>query len=431
MTDPTASTDPAEAGLDPCAQRRNIAVYTAIIALIYLAAPVLYVGFVQAALCKRLNTSDTVANLPSTVYLGTAWFPILLAWVFPQARLLKPLLTFFFGVMAVGSALLAGILLAPVPDTVIVGALIGHAALLGCANGAVFTLSWEALSRGVSAGLLGRALGLAFGWGPAFAVLGSLVAQTLLEGKLFGRSPPSWLIASYPQNYALLYAGTAASMGLAAFLVRLYRIPVPAAEPPRQMFGASIRDGFRALAGHRVLLIACAAYLLVSAGNTIQNNMSLFTGEAVGRSPEDLAGYQLSLRFSCKMLAGFLLGWLLARTNPKVPLLVTVGLQIAAVAWVLFVPGYWFLLAFGLNGAAELCGVYYMNYPVQCSAKADVRRNIAFIMLVSSVVGLAPLGFGWISDHASLQASFYAALVLLTFTAVLVAVKLPAHPSPR
>ena len=89
------------------------------------------------------------------------------------------------------------------------------------------------------------------------------------------------------------------------------------------------------------------------------------------------------------MLCGFLLGWLLTRTNPKVPLLVTIGLQIAGVLWVLSVPGYWFLLAFGLNGAGELFGVYYLNYPVRCSAKWQVRRNIAFLVLISTFVGVA------------------------------------------
>ena len=417
--------------LEPPAQKRNILVYSSLIALNYLAAPVLYVGFVQAALCKRLHASDAMANLPTTVYLAMAWFPVVFAWLAPQARLLKPVLSLTFGAIALMNAIVAVILLTPVSDQVIIGMLVVHAALLGCANGVVFTLSWEALSRGVSPQLRGKALGLAFGWGPGFAVFGSLCAQLLLDGNVLGQSLPAWLMAAYPYNYALLFAGTAGAMGLAALLVQLYQLPLPGTEPKQQSFGKTMIGGLKALTSHRILFIACVAYLLVTAGNTIQNNMSLFTNEAIGRPPEELAGYQLSLRFSFKMLAGFLLGWLLTRANPKVPLLVTVGLQIAAVVWVLFVPGYWFLLAFGLNGAAELCGVYYVNYPVQCSAKVDVRRNIAFLMLISSLVGLAPVFFGWISDHWSLRASFYVALGLLVFTAVLVALKLPAQPHPE
>jgi predicted MFS family arabinose efflux permease len=146
---------------------------------------------------------------------------------------------------------------------------------------------------------------------------------------------------------------------------------------------------------------------------------------------ESLAGYQLTLRFSFKMLCGFLLGWLLTRTNPKVPLLVTIGLQITAVLWILMVPGYWFMLAFGINGAGELFGVYYINYPVRCSAKWQVRRNIAFLTLIATLVGVAPVLYGWISDTWSLRTSFWAALGLLLLTAVMVIVKLPANPRPR
>ncbi|MDB6094983.1 MAG: hypothetical protein JWM32_2545 [Verrucomicrobia bacterium] len=416
--------------LDAASQQRNIFVYSAVLALMYLSAPIIYVGFVQAALCKRLHTSDTIANLPNTLYLAMAWCPVVTAWLFPKARQLKPVLGLGFAAMAVASAAVAGLLLLPVSNTVIIGAVLVHATLLGAANGVVFMLSWEALSRGVAEGQRGRALGLAYGWGPGFAVLGSLWGQMLMDGKVLGWKAPAWMAASYPYSYALLFAATALTMGVAALLVPLYRLPMPTAEPERQGFREAVLGGFKTIARHRVLLIACIAYLLVCGANTIQTNMSIFTHEVVGRSSEDLAGYQLSLRFSFKMLAGFLLGWLLTRTHAKVPLLVTVGLQIIAVLWVMLVPGYWFLLAFGLNGAAELSGVYYMNYPVAASVKSEVRGNLAFLMLASSAIGLAPVCFGWISDHWGLRASFVAALVLLGFIAALVGLKLPAQPKP-
>ncbi len=165
-----------------------------------------------------------------------------------------------------------------------------------------------------------------------------------------------------------------------------------------------------------MLLIACAAYLLVFCGNMVQINMSLFTRDAVGRAAEDLAG--------------ILLGWVLARTNPKVPMLVKIGLQIAGVLWVLLVPGYWFLLAFGINSAGEMFGVYFIDYPLSCSRQRDVRRNLAALTLVSSLVGLAPLAYGWISVHYGLRTSFWTALVLLLLTTALVILKLPSHPKP-
>jgi hypothetical protein len=412
-------------------QIRNCRIYAAQISLTYLAAPTLYVGFVQAGLCKRLHTSDTIANLPSTVYLAMTGVPVLVTWLYPEARQFKPIMARAYGLMALIGLLLAAVLLAPVSSSLTVGALLVHAAVLGAGNGITNIMGWEALNRGVSAQLRGKALGLAFGWGPAFAVLGSLGAQLLLDGKVFGWAPPVWASVGYPFNYAFLFAVGAICSGFCALLVRLYRIPIPTVDVERESFSTAIVGGLKAFLRSRVLLIASIAYLLMYCGNLVQTNMSLFTHEAVGRMSEDLVGYQLTLRFSFKILAGFFLGWLLARTNPKAPLLVTAGLLIAGVLWVLFAPGYWFLLAFGINGAGELFGVYYMNYPVQCSPTSQVRRNIAFLSLVSALVGFAPVMYGWISDTWSLRASFWVALAVLIFTALLVSFKLPAHPKPR
>jgi hypothetical protein len=333
--------------------------------------------------------------------------------------------------MAAASALMALVLIVHAPATIVVYALILHAAVTGCGNGVSFIFNWEALDRGVSQKYRGKAMALAFGWGPGFAVLGSLGAQLLLQGKVFGWQPPPALHLAYPRNYALLFGGSAVTMGLATVLVWFFQIPIPEVDAVRRSFIDAIWGGFKSVLAHRVLFLACLAYILVYCGNMVQNNMSLFTREAVGRAAEDLAGYELALRFGFKMLAGFFLGWLLTRTNPKAPLLVTAGLQIAGVLWVLFVPGYWFLLAFGINGAGELFGAYYVNYPVCCSAKSHVRSNIAFLMLFSSLVGLAPVFYGWISDHWGLRMSFWAALVLLVLTTAMVAIKLPARPEAK
>ncbi|MDB6169554.1 MAG: transporter, major facilitator family [Verrucomicrobia bacterium] len=430
-TEAAAGTGSGDCPLELRLQIRNCRIYAAQISLTYLAAPALYVGFVQAGLCKRLHTSDVVANLPSTVFLGMAWVPLVVTWLYPAARQFKMMMGLSYSLSALMGIALAATLLAQPSGGLIVAALVVHAGVLGAANGVINIMGWEALNRGVSARLRGKALGLAFGWGPAFAVVGSLGAQLLLEGKVFGWTPPSWLGVPYPRNYALLFAMSAACTGLAAFLVRLYRIPVPSVDVQRESFSTAIVGGFKAFLRYRVLLIASLAYLLMYCGNLVQTNMSLFTYEAVGRMSEDLVGYELTLRFFFKILAGFFLGWLLTKTNPKASLLVTAGLQIAGVLWVLFVPGYWFLLAFGINGAGELFGVYYMNYPVQCSPTSQVRRNIAFLTLLSSLVGFAPVMYGWISDTWSLRTSFWVALAILVFTTVMVIVKLPSHPRPR
>ena len=417
--------------LEPRLQNRNALIYAAVVSLTYLGAPALYVGFVQAGLCKHLHTSNTMANLPATVFLSMVWVSVVVAWLFPQARLLKTVMCSAYSLMALVCAGVALVLMAGLSDGFVITALVVNAAVVGAANGVVGVLGWEVLGRGVTQRFRGKALALAFGLGPAFAVLGSLGAQFLLNGGLFGWVPPVWLAVAYPYSYAMIFICSAASMGLAAFLVHLYQIPFPKKDVERESFHAALIGGFKSFLGYRILLIASVAYLLVYCGNMVQINMNLFTQEAVGRRPEELAGYQLLLRFSFKMLCGFFLGWLLNRTNPKVPLLVTIGLQIAGVIWVLLVPGYWFMLAFGINGAGELFGVYYLNYPMLCSAKSQIRRNLSFLTLISSLVGLSPVLYGWISDTWSIRASFWAALILLAFTTLMVAFKLPARPSPR
>ncbi|MDB6094859.1 MAG: hypothetical protein JWM32_2421 [Verrucomicrobia bacterium] len=409
-------------------QRRNVLVYAALMAAFFLSAPALYVGFVQASLSKRLAASDTLANLPSTVYLSMAWFPVVAVWLFPAARSLKPLLSTAYATIAAVCVGVAIVLLTGSPGPVILGTLAIHAAVLGCANGVVLTCHWEALNRGVGDRLRGRAFGLAFGLGAAFAVVGSLGAQLLLDGSVLGwRVPPGWLIA-YPRNYAALFGVGGLLMGLCAFVSRLYAIPMPEHEATRQRFLVAMAEGFKALLAQRTLAFACLGYLLVYAGNMVQVNLNLFTHEAVGRAPEDLVGYQLALRFSAKIVAGLVIAWVLARTSPKVPLLITTALEIAGILWALFVPGYWFLLAFGLNGAGELFGVYFVNYAVSCAPKAATRRNTSFLYLVSSLVGFAPVIYGRISDAWGLRASFWTALGVLLFAGVMVAVMLPARP---
>ncbi len=416
--------------LDLKYQKRNTLIYASLISLTFFAAPVLYIG-IQAGLCKHLHTSDTLANLPSTLYAAMAWFPIIVVWLFPQAAHLKKIMSFAYGTMSMTSLWITILMLSQPSDNMIIGSVAVQAALIGCSIGMVGILNWEALRRGVPEHIRGKALGLAFGLGPAFAVAGSLLTQLLLDGKLYEFQLPNWLaFDNYRYNYAILFGSSAVSMSLSTLLVHFYRIPLPAVDSERESFKAAILGGFQSLISNRVLFTACGAYLLVYCGYMIQNNMNIFTMESVGRAPQDLVGYQLALRFSFKILAGFLLGWLLTRTNPKVPLLVTVGLQIAGVLWVLLVPGYWFILAFGFMGAGELFGVYYINYPVSCSPKSQVRRNIAFLSLVSSLVGLSPMLYGWISDTWNLRTSFWTALAIMVFTTALVIVKLPARPKP-
>src|SRR5262245_7714856 len=89
-TDVTKET--AEASVHPVSperplvnERRNELIFLLSNTLIYFAAPVTYVGVVQAGLCDRLGASATIANLPSSVYLIGYLCPIFLSWLVPKS----------------------------------------------------------------------------------------------------------------------------------------------------------------------------------------------------------------------------------------------------------------------------------------------------------------------------------------------------------
>ena len=55
--------------VSPEDDRHNGWVFTLCYVLIYISAPVLYVGVVQAALCDKLGAGATLANLPASTYM--------------------------------------------------------------------------------------------------------------------------------------------------------------------------------------------------------------------------------------------------------------------------------------------------------------------------------------------------------------------------
>ncbi|NBR59065.1 MAG: hypothetical protein EBT89_07895 [Opitutaceae bacterium] len=122
MTDETADSCALELRL----QNRNAFIFATAWSLTYLAAPALYIGFVQAGLCKRLHTSDTLANLPATMWLAMVWVSVVVAWLFPEARLLKRILASAYSVMAAASAGVALVLFFNLSSTFIIGSLILH-----------------------------------------------------------------------------------------------------------------------------------------------------------------------------------------------------------------------------------------------------------------------------------------------------------------
>ena len=425
-----------EVHLEDRLQRRNVILYVIKWCLIYLAAPVLYIGFVQAGLCKRLGASDFVANLPSATYLLLAAFPMIMAWAVPQVRYLKLVMTIGYVITAVMGAMTAAVLLLPVPAKLCIGMVIAHAAIVACSSGTAWAFEWEFIGRGVSESRRGGLFAMTFSVGPLCAVIGSLGTQLIINNEIFGWTPQFWARIPYPLNYAILYGATLPLMLLVALLISRFVVPLPRVEVPRRPFLSGLFGGFGRFISYRLIFIACIAYLLMYSGLMIQNNMVLYTREAVGFAEDTFVGYQLAIRFGCKVLAGLMLGWILTRTNPRMNMFVTAGLVIASVLWILgakplFGGGLVFLVAFGLNGAGELMGVYYPYYVFCLLPKSQMRRNMAFVMLLSAPVGLAPALYGFISDSWSLTASFWVSLAIMFGGLALVAGALPARPRPR
>lgn len=321
---------PAGATTDcPLSQReqtRNLLIYAANWCLIYLASPVVYVGIVQATLLKKLGFNDTISNLPAAVYLFTTPLPVLIVWAFPQTRMLKPLMVISFLTNAAMCLVVVAALLLGDPDVILL-ALIIEVAVLGGTGGVQVTCLWEAIGKGVAESRRGQVLGLAFGVGPVFAVLASLATNVLLSGELPGLDVTLVTLDS-PWNFAVLFLAGVPALALAAFLSSRFVVPAEAEDRPREAIsGFSIAEFF----SNRLILIATVSYILVYSGFQVLQNVSLYTQVAIGESPDRYAGLQLALRFGFKIAAGFFLGWLLLRTNPKTLLIVTAVISLAGV----------------------------------------------------------------------------------------------------
>lgn len=420
-------------------QTQNLILYSVNVTLIYIGAPVLYVGITQASLCEKLNASKTVSNLPSTLYFWMTLCPLFVAWYFCAVRQLKPVLVACYLTAALTGAAVVGALLFPTPPAIsntitgfndwlpeyfrlpvdwVVPAVLLHSGVLGAALVTVSTYQWEMIGRGVSESRRGQALGLAFGVGPILAFGSSLASQKILTGM------------EYPSNYAVLFAVTVPLMMIGAFLSTRFIVPPPAVEIARPPFLKGVFGGMGDFFSYRPIIVAAIAMVLVGSGYNIITNISLFTKQAIGEDAEKYVGIQNAIRFGVKSAGGLLLGWLLTRYNPKLGLLVTAAFCLSAVVWVVGVSGMPFLLSFGFMGIGELFGVYYPNYILSCSPKARMRRNMAITSLLNMPLGFISVVYGVLGDRFGLQASFGLSIALLVATLLIVQFGLPARPQP-
>jgi hypothetical protein len=418
---------PADADLPDTAQRWNSFVFLISYSISYFVAPVFYVGVVHAAIIHSYRFSDTVANLPETVFLWMLPLPILITWFWPSTRFLRPILATSFLLKGLAGILVA-VLFLVAPRLLLVGGLVVHAAIIGGMNGVSNMCLWELIGRGTAPARRSWTLALSFGIGPIFAVLGSCVSQLVLNGNFVDLIRMRPIPA--PWSYVLLFGATGPAMIVACVCVRLAHVPTSSKEEPRASV-AGIFSGLREYFTHRLIVIAAMGFLLTSAGdNMIMPNLALYVRDAMGQLPEKFSGLQLMIRFGVKSLFGFALGALLAKTYPKLPAMATTLLSLAGVIWALLVPGKWYMLSFGLLGAGELYYIYYLNYIVGCSAPQRIRENIAYTNVIPVAISWVPLVYGWISDHHGLKASFKLAAGILVATTLIVGLLLPRRPSP-
>jgi MFS family permease len=381
---------------DPKIERRNGNLFILTQLLTYFSAPVLYVGVVQAAFCDRLGASATVANLPNSTYLLGAIVPIFCAWLFP-ARSEQRIVQVGYTVVATSLLLVCAVVFLPAPNALRIGVVIGQGLLLGVMNSTISIYLMKCLARGTSEQGRARALKYAFGFGPVAAVLGSLFAQLLLAGKIEG--------VRYPVNFGILYLVALPCMAACALAVRRFRlVDVPDETTPslvdfmRRSLGAFVED--------RRLVITWISYLLWYCALGGMTNLSLYTREAVGRTPLELAGVIMALRFGCKSIAGFGIGSVAARFGARYAMICTVVFVGLGMAWPLISTGYGYLGAFGLMGAGELGGIFFINYVVSISQPALATRNLALLSLVAPVSSFVPALHGSLTDAFGFHASF-------------------------
>ncbi len=421
--------DVGEVSIPVADQKRNGLVFMTSMSLIYLIAPVTYVGVLHATIIDSLEASDTVANLPEAVYLWMSPLPVLIAWFWPSPQLLRPMLTWALIVKGAAGAI-AALVFAFAPKTFWIPVLIIHPAIIGITGGVQNMCLWELIGRGMTPKMRGLTLGWTFGIGPIFAVLGSCASQLVLNGDFLGMLKVTPI--PQPWSYVLLFGVSCPAMWLSAVLVQMARVPQVPESASESQSGAQWKEILRGLRSYflnPLIVTAAIGFLLTYGGTMIMNNMSLYARETLGEAPEKYAGVQLALRFGFKCLMGFGLGWLVTRMHARASLLATTSICIAGIAWALIVPGKWYLLGFGLLGGGELFYVYYLNYIVSCSKPERMRENTAYTNLITVTIGMMPIVFGLVSDRYGLRASFMTAIGILVLALILVQSRLPKQPT--
>jgi len=405
--------------MDPQTDRKNGRLFLWANLLIYLAAPVLYVGVIQAALCDKLGASAAVANFPATGYFMGSFAPIIFACFIPH-RWDRRLVVLTGALMAGLLAMVAMMLFLPMSNQIRIAAVVSQSLVLGLLNSVSGVYLYQCLGQSTTEAGRSRALKTTFTIAPLAAVVGSLLAQFILRGGI-----PH---LSFSQDFGILYLIGVPCMGIYAWCGSQIEMS-PIKEEARPPFFSSLRDSFRHYFRSRDLVLLLLAYLLLNCTLMAMPNLSLYTRKAMGREPAEFSGVVLALRFGCKALAGYGLGMLNMRYGVRAPLLATAALLGLSLVWAWAVPGYLYLAAFGLMGAGELDGAYFTNTVLTWSSPVYVIRDMSILNLAAAAAGPAASIHGILTDHWGFSASFIFGITTAVVALVLL-FKLPKQNAP-
>lgn len=408
-----------EPTIPPAIERRNATIFFFTWQLLFLIAPVYYVGVLQAALCDKLGASPAISNLPTSLWLVGFITPFFITRMIPL-RLEGRVLVWTTGINGLAISFVCAALILPVGNTTRIAVIVGQMLVYGILGSTSGVYIFQCLGRGTTKEGRAKTLKWTFSIGPLVAVSSSLGAQYILNGGIG---------LTFPNDFALLYfIGIPCLFGI-SLLSRRYNLPA-AEEVKQPPVFRYVKESIASFIKVRHLVILWIGYFLWYCVSNAMPNFSLYTKEVLLRDPKELTGIIQALRFGFKAAAGFLLGMIALRWGVRAPITTTMLIFLAAIIWGWGVPGYPYLLCFGLMGAAELGAAYFLNYAIASSLPANGARNIAIMQLAVPASSISPLIHGILTGRYGFQASFTFALVTVVIGLWMV-LKLPVKiPAP-
>jgi MFS family permease len=408
--------NPHPAGVTPEMNRRNGRIFFLSTVGYYLAGTVLYVGVVQAALCDRLGASPVMANLPAACYGFGSILPVILFPLIPY-RLERAAVVLSNCLLTLGLVFVCTTLLLPFPNSVRIVAVVAQGMITGLSLSVSNVYMFQCLGRGTTVEGRARTLRLSYSVGPICAVGASLGAQFVLT-----RAMP------YRFAFALIFLlGIPCTAGITLLSSRYDLIWIE--ETKRTHLVQFFRGAVKTFGRDRRLVLLWACYFLWTVSYNTEPNISLHIKQVLNKPPQAFSGVLLFLRFGCKSLAGFAIGWLALRRGIRSPVVASLALTGAAILWACFVPGNLYLAAFGFAGAGELATVYLTNYAISISPPEFGASNLSLLSVAFAMGGFGPLVYGALAQTRGFGLSILAGIVPL-LAALWIVSRLPPRELP-